>query len=165
MNKIIFPLDNYKVNSYKFGQDISRWGIHLGDDCNVKENTPVKAIANGEIVYSALHPGSVRKRNWGNIIIIQHKLYRKNKIYFSFYGHLGKRLKNTGEKVRKGEIIGFIGKSNSKDNGWWKSHLHFGVYTGPWNGEVLPGYYKKEQKRTKLSYWKNPTEWILKYSK
>jgi len=162
--KIIFPLDDYKANGCKFGQKVSGWGIHLGDDCNAKESTPVKAIANGEIVYSALHLGSIRKRNWGNIIIIQHEILN-DKIYFSLYGHLGKRLKNQGDKVKNGEVIGFVGKSNSPENGWWKSHLHFSIYTGPWNGEVLPGYYNEEQKRTKLSYWRNPTEWILKCSK
>jgi len=162
--KIISPLDDYKVNGYKFSEKVSGWGIHLGDDCNAKVDTPVKAIANGEIIYSAIHSGSIKKRNWGNIIIIKHEL-SKDKKYFSLYGHLGKRLKNQGDKIEAGEIIGYVGKANSAENGWWKSHLHFGIYTGPWNGEVLPGYYKEKQKRTELSYWENPTEWIMRYSK
>jgi murein DD-endopeptidase MepM/ murein hydrolase activator NlpD len=165
MSKIIFPLDNYKVSGYKFGQVVPGWGTHLGDDCDAKENTPVKSIVTGVVVYSALHPGSVRKRNWGNIIIIKHKVFRKRQFYYSLYAHLGKRLKKINDKIKKGEVVGYIGKSNCAENGWWPAHLHFAIYTGPWNDQVLPGYYKKEQKRTRLSYWKNPTEWISENSK
>ena len=117
-NKIDFPLDNCKVIGYRFGQEISGWGIHLGNDCSSKENIPVKSIANGKVVYSALHPGSKEKGNWGNIIIIEHKQFDKNKLFYSLYGHLGKRLKKIGDIVNRDEIIGTVGKAYSTENGW-----------------------------------------------
>ena len=163
--KIIFPLENYKISGAKFLQNVSSWGIHLGEDCKAKAGDAVKSIYRGEIVYSALHPGSSQKGNWGNIIIIRHKLLGKGQIFYSLYGHLGKGLENVGDKVKKGELVGYMGKAYSAENGWWPAHLHFAIYTGPWSGKILPGYYRKEQNRTKLSYWKNPTEWILKNSK
>ncbi len=168
--KIQFPLDDYEVNGFKFkkshcvyqGVD---WGVHLGEDCNKKAGTKVKAIGRGKVVYSALHPGSQEKRNWGNIIIIAHKNPTMRKVFLSLYAHLGKRLVFKGDKVEMGDTIGFIGKSNTPDNGWWQdSHLHFAIYTGMWNGKVLPGYYKKGQNLTKLSDWENPSRWMEKYS-
>jgi len=168
--KLQFPLNDYEVNGCKFKEsscvyDGVDWGIHLGEDCNEKVSTQVRTIGRGKVVYSALHPGSEKKRNWGNIIIIAHKNPATRKVFFSLYAHLGERHVLKGDSVELGDLIGFIGKSNTSENGWWKdSHLHFAIYTGPWNGKVLPGYYKKRQHRTKLSDWKNPSDFIENYT-
>jgi murein DD-endopeptidase MepM/ murein hydrolase activator NlpD len=166
---IQFPLDNYDANGHQFGQvGINNgvdWGIHLGDDCMTPEGTSVKAILPGKVIYSGLHPGSEKKPNWGNIIIIQHKHPKKENVICSLYGHLGERSKQAGDFVEKGEVIGYVGKGFSPENGWWKEHLHFAIYEGPWEDTVLPGYFKKEQHRTKISYWRNPVKWLQRYSK
>jgi len=50
------------------------------------------AVGRGKVVYSACHPGSKEKRNWGNVIIIAHKHPKTKKVFFSLYGHLAERL-------------------------------------------------------------------------
>jgi murein DD-endopeptidase MepM/ murein hydrolase activator NlpD len=165
--KLDFPLVRYRVNDYKFRQKtfIKKifWGIHLGKDIKRPKGTQVKSIGRGKVIYSALHPGTKKKGNWGNIIIIAHKNPRTKKVFFSLYAHLGKKLVRKGQKVELGKIIGIIGKKNTAENGWWPSHLHFGIYVGPWEGKVLPGYWKRGQKRTKISCWKEPTKFIRNY--
>lgn len=170
-----FPLKNWQVNDTKFlepqaysGVD---WGLHLGEDCNIRTGTPVKAIGRGKVVYSALHapqkpPLTEGKEgsNWGNVIIIAHKNPSTKKVFFSLYGHLGKRLLKKGDRVKRGQKIGEVAKGWSRENGWWKkSHLHFAIYAGPWKGEVLPGAYRKgAEGRTKLEDWIAPTEFLLR---
>lgn len=166
--KLIFPLTKYRVNGDRFKQDCTfknvHWGIHLGEDINRPSGTKVKCIGRGRVVYSALHAGTKKKGNWGNIIIIAHKRPKTKKIFFSLYAHLQKRLVKKGQSVALGQIIGTVGKANSPENGWWEDeHLHFAIYVGPWKKKVLPGYLKKGSKRTKVSCWKEPTKFINNY--
>lgn len=165
--KLDFPLEKYKVNSWKFKKKTTIkkvfWGIHLGEDVIRPAGTKVKSIGRGKVVYFALHQGSKKKGNWGNIIIIAHKKPKTRKTFFSLYAHLEKPLVCRNQAVELGEFIGSIGKKNTAQNGWWPAHLHFGIYIGPWNGRVLPGYWKRGQRRTKLAYWKEPTKFIKNY--
>ncbi|MCL5970055.1 MAG: serine hydrolase [Patescibacteria group bacterium] len=139
---VSLPTPHFKGNSYKFGEklvyDGIDWGKHLGQDFNIKAGTPIYNIADGIVVYSNLHQGSKEKPNWGNIIIVAHNL--KGEIIFSLYGHLGRKLVKEGDKVLKGNKIGEVGNAYTRDNGWWESHLHFGLYKGLFRGKVLPGY-------------------------
>ncbi len=167
--KIQYPLTDYTLNALGFGvhgiYEGRDWGVHLGEDVLQSHNTPVFSIGTGHVVYSAVHVGSVEKGNWGNIVIIGHKHPVTKKVFYALYGHLGTRTKNTDDKVKKGEVIGTVGKSNTPENGWWEEeHLHFSIYIGPWSDKILPGYYKKEQKRTHLEDWVNPSEFIKKYN-
>ncbi|MDX1536011.1 MAG: M23 family metallopeptidase [Candidatus Spechtbacterales bacterium] len=166
--KLEFPLKNYKVNSYDFMEECTYddvyWGFHLGEDINKRADTKVMAIGRGRVVYSALHPGTKEHSNWGNIIIIAHKHPKTKQVFFSLYAHMKERLVEKGDRVNGGDIIGSIGKANTPENGMWhESHLHFSIYTGPWKGKVLPGYYRKDQKLTKRNYWKRPSEFIERY--
>lgn len=166
--KLQFPLERYQVNSYGFGEDCAyngmHWGIHLGEDVNRSAGTPVVAAGKGRVVYSALHAGTKEKGNWGNIIIIAHKHPRTSKVFFSLYAHLQKRFVKKGDTVQAGRRLGIVGKRNTPENGWWdEAHLHFAMYTGPWKGKVLPGYWKKGSGRTKLAYWKEPAKFIKQY--
>jgi len=60
--KLAYPIQNYQVNSYKFGEKCKynniNWEIHLGVDINTKPKTKVFAIGRGKVVYSRLHKGS-----------------------------------------------------------------------------------------------------------
>lgn len=167
-----FPFKEWKVNSYKFRKSSSYdgvfWGNHLGEDCNVRAGTIIKTIGRGKVVYSALHaseksPKQGGHRNWGNIIIIAHK-HPSRKVFFSIYGHLGKRLVKKGDKVEEGQKIGRVARAWSRPNGWWEdAHLHLAIYFGPWRGKVLPGYWKEGNKRVRLENWVVPTDFIVKY--
>ncbi len=175
--KLMFPIGNFKNISSGFGEmnvyDNRLWGKHLGIDISAPFETKVFASGRGVVVYSKLHPGEfddeegkVLKRNWGGIVIIAHKDPKNKKVFYSLYGHLGKRYVKRGDAVEMGQFIGTIGKALSESNGVWEEeHLHFSIYAGPYHGKVLPGYYKQEENsRTEPEYWKEPISFIKNYS-
>lgn len=164
VRKITFPTGGFKTNSYRFGEecvyDGVKWGKHLGEDFNVKAKTPVISITKGKVVLSHIYPGKKEQRNWGNIIIIAHKI--KDRIIFSLYGHLGERFVKEGDVVEVGQKIGQIGKSLTPENGWWEDeHLHFGIFRGVFNGKVFPGYAPPG----KINEWIAPSEFFQNTSK
>lgn len=169
MSEYIYPLEEYEVNGLPFGKRTilngELWGIHLGEDCIVPAGTDVFAISNGKVVYSALHAGDEEKGNWGYIIIIEHTHPWTRRKFYSLYGHLGACHKRIGEKVKRGEPIGFIGKDYTSENGYWLAHLHFAIYTGPWKKKVLPGYWKEGDMETNPKHWAVPSEFIQAHSK
>ncbi|MDP3964627.1 MAG: M23 family metallopeptidase [bacterium] len=165
--RLIFPVEQYKVNGVPFGKrsviEGILWGLHLGEDCVLPAGTDVRACGRGTVVYAALHPGSEEKGNWGHIIIIRHKHAKTRKVFYSVYAHLGTSFKRIGEKVECGEPIGFVGEGFTSENGFWEAHLHFAIYTGPWKNDVLPGYWKEGEKRTRPEWWQSPSEFIKNY--
>lgn len=174
--KLIFPVGNFKNIASRFGEmnvfDKRLWGKHLGVDIASRFDTKVFSIGRGIVVYSKLHPGEfsedrkILKRNWGGIVIIAHKDPRNKKNFYSLYGHLGKRYVKRGDPVEMGDLIGTVGRSLSESNGAWEQeHLHFSIYTGPFHGKVLPGYYKEKEKSvTELEYWKEPVSFIKNFN-
>ncbi len=166
--KLVFPLEKYVVNGIPFGKRSEHngvlWGVHLGEDCIVPAGTDVKAAGRGTVVYAAYHAGSEEKGNWGNILIIRHKRPKSKEVFHTLYAHLGTCFKKMNDKVELGEPLGFVGEAFTPENGWWAAHLHFAVYTGPWNGEVLAGYWKEGDTRTRPEWWKSPSEFIKGYS-
>lgn len=173
--RLTLPLGDIKNISSDFRQrnayDKKYWGIHLGIDIEVPVGTEVFSAGRGVVVYSKIHPGvfspegKILKRNWGGIVIIAHKNLKEKKIFYSLYGHLGKRYVKKGDTVEIGELIGRIGKSMTESNGIWEDeHLHFAIYDGPYHAKVLPGYYKEEEKNTNLKFWQDPFDFIKKYN-
>ena len=175
--RLIFPVGDFKNISSGFGEmnvyDEKLWGKHLGIDISVPAETKVFAIGRGVVAYSKLHPGEfsedgkLLKRNWGGIMIIAHKNPKDKKVFYSVYGHLGKRYFKKGDLIEIGDLIGVIGKSLSESNGGWEEeHLHFGIYSGPFHDKVLPGYYKEngDKSTTEVAYWKEPVAYIKNYN-
>jgi murein DD-endopeptidase MepM/ murein hydrolase activator NlpD len=174
---LMFPIGNFRNITSGFGEmniyDDKLWGKHLGVDIASPYETKIFSIGRGVVVYSKLHPGEfseesgeLLKRNWGGIVIIAHKDPQTKKNFYSIYGHLGKRYVKRGDSVEMGGLIGLVGKSMSESNGAWdEEHLHFGIYTGPFHGKVLPGYFKEESPiQTDLDDWKEPISFIKSYN-
>lgn len=170
-----YPIGNFKNVSLSFGKpssyDGKYWGMHLGVDLDIPESTKVFSAGRGVIVYSKLHPGEfspdgkIAQRNWGGIIVIAHKNPIDKKIFYSLYGHLGKRFVKKGDRVELGDIIGACGKAMSESNGIWEQeHLHFAIYRGPFHGRVLPGYYNEQEEKTRPEDWTDPIEFVKNYN-
>lgn len=174
--KLIYPIENFhdeindqfRDNGFFKGKD---WGIHLGVDFSLPAETKVFSIGRGTVVYSKLHPAeideqdNIKKQNWGGIVIVVHKNPKTKKLFYSLYGHLGKRYVKKGDLIEMGELIGTIGKSRSKLNGGWtEEHLHFAIYHGPYHDKVLPGYFNEKQGLTKIEYWSEPINFIKLYN-
>lgn len=182
--KLILPLAKINKNdiALKFNEHFIEetpgkkeidWGMHMGIDIKSPFETKVFSIGRGVVVYSKLHAGEfspkgkkILKRNWGGIVIIVHQNPKNKKFFYSLYGHLGKRYVKKGDFVEMGEMIGTIGKAMTESNGIWENeHLHLAIYVGPFHERVLPGYYKRGNKITKLLYWKDPMSFIKRYNR
>ncbi|MDH4330113.1 MAG: M23 family metallopeptidase [Candidatus Moranbacteria bacterium] len=162
------PLKDYRVNGSPFGKDCTyegvNWGIHLGEDVICEGGTKIFSIGRGRVVHCQLHAGTKEKGNWGWVAIIAHKNPKTKKVFFSICGHMGRVFVSKGDTVELGQKIGTIGASNTPENGFWETpHLHFAIFTGPWQRKILPGYFKPEHKRTKLEWWVSPKEFIERY--
>lgn len=89
---------------------------HYGIDLIAPKEDPVKAVMDGTVILSSF------TANDGNIIQIQHA---NNLI--SVYKHNSALLKKSGDYVKAGESIAFIGNSGDHSDG---PHLHFELWDG-----------------------------------
>ena len=96
---------------------------HKGVDYAAPTGTPVKATGNGTVVYLG------RKGGYGRVIVLKH-----GGTYSTLYGHLSAYARNlsTGNKVKQGQIIGYVGMSGLATG----PHLHYefrvnGVHRNP----------------------------------
>lgn len=170
-----FPLAGYLRSVGKpFGTrceyDGVDWGTLLGDDCAEQPGTVVRAVGAGRVVYAKLHPPRPdKKRNWGNLVVIAHRDAKPEsttgKHFFSVYGGVAQLLVTTGDLVCVGQALGEVAQPLSAEGGGWEhSGIFFGIYTGPWDGNVLPGYYREDQRLTRPEWWWQPHLFITAYN-
>ncbi len=97
--------------------------IHLGIDFWLPTHTPVHALLDGEIVTTVNDDAS---KGYGGLIILKHQIASLE--FYTLYGHLtieSTHQKQLGEKIKKGECIGYLG--DPTENGNWAPHLHFQI--------------------------------------
>ena len=119
----ILPV-NGKITSYygwRIHPTLGTKKFHDGIDIGVKQNTPVKAVAEGKVIKAEWYNG------YGKYIEIDHG----NNI-ISFYGHLNEYKVSKGQLVKQGQVIALSGNtagigSNGKVMTTGE-HLHFGVH-------------------------------------
>lgn len=165
------PLTPYQLSPdyLKFGERIRRhvvlWATHLGDDVVVEPGTPVQASGDGEVVWSEMRLGSEGHRNWGGVVIIGHTHAITQQPFYSVYGHMKDLAVKVGQPIKAGQLLGHVAASYTPENGWWKvPHLHFAIYTGPWQNDILPGYKRPEERQTKMQWWHDPQPFIERYN-
>lgn len=103
---------------------------HNGIDYGSSYGTPVKATADGTVVFEGFgqrHPwmGGVA----GLCILLKHR-----KAY-SGYCHLSRTIVNNGQKVKRGQVIGYTGNTGKVTG----PHLHFETF--PLNPDFANGFY------------------------
>jgi len=91
---------------------------HDGIDVSAPSGTPIKAAADGEVVFSG------KIRGYGNIILLRH-----TDESFTAYAHNRINMVNEGKSVSQGEIIAEVGRTGRTTG----SHLHFEIRR---NGKV-----------------------------
>ncbi len=124
----IRPLKNMYVVTSGFGRRyhpiLKTLRAHKGIDITAPKGTPVYATADG--VVSNEDAGS----GYGICVVINHGY-----TYKSLYAHLSKKAVRPGQKVKRGQLIGYVGSSGMASG----SHLHYEVIK---NGQhVNPVYY------------------------
>ncbi len=168
-DRLTFPIESYSVEGYPFGARVrSRfilWARHLGDDILADPGTPVVSIGQGHVVWSEIRPGAEKKRNWGGVVIVGHMNKHDQTPFFSVYGHMKDLTVKVGDTVQAGTTLGVVAAGLTPENGWWKlPHLHFGIYVGPWTNQVLAGYARPFEGRTRFRWWKSPQAFIDTYN-
>jgi len=116
----IRPVDGGYLNStfgYRIDPIDNVKRFHHGQDITVKSGSPVYAPADGEIK-RAYYVGG-----FGNHIKIDHGLG-----YTTLFAHLSKLKVKHGQKVKRGEIIGYSGNTGRST----APHLHYEIH---YNGE------------------------------
>jgi len=94
--------------------------FHAGMDFSAKSGTPIYATGDG-VVDRADNTAS----GYGNHIVIRHGFG-----YETLYGHLSKYNVRSGQRVKRGDIIGYVGSTGRSE----APHLHYEVHK---NGEVV----------------------------
>ena len=92
---------------------------HSGIDISAEKGQPVYATADG-VVQSAGYTG-----DYGNLIVLKHAFGLSTR-----YGHLSAYHVKTGDAVKRGDVIGYIG-STGRSTG---SHLHYEILV---NGQLM----------------------------
>lgn len=96
---------------------------HNGLDIGTPVGTPVLAAADGEVVAVDDNDRSRwSKYQYGKYIVIK---YQNN--LANIYGHLSQQSVSVGQKVNRGQIIGYSGNTGYSTG----AHLHFGLYWWP----------------------------------
>lgn len=86
--------------------------FHAGIDIAAPTGTPIVATADGLVIFS----GYVR--GYGYVVIIYHGYG-----YTTLYAHMSGREVKTGERVVKGKVIGYVGRTGRTTG----PHLHYEV--------------------------------------
>jgi len=98
--------------------------MHAGLDFSAPQGTPIYATANGTVRLATYSDAG-----YGNHVIINHGYG-----YETLYGHMVRIKARAGQKVSRGEIIGYVG-STGKSTG---PHCHYEVHK---NGQKLDPVY------------------------
>jgi murein DD-endopeptidase MepM/ murein hydrolase activator NlpD len=94
--------------------------MHEGMDFTAKTGTPIFATGDG-VVARADNTAS----GYGNHIVLRHGFG-----YETLYGHLSKYKCRAGQKVKRGDVIGYVGSTGRSE----APHLHYEVHK---NGKVV----------------------------
>ena len=93
--------------SSEWNPGIGHWGV----DLVAPENTPVKAVGEGTVVFAGFTSGG------GHTVMVQHERSR-----VPVYMHNSRTLVSSGDRVGQGEPIAIIGNTGDHSSG---PHLHF----------------------------------------
>ena len=93
---------------------------HYGVDVTAPTDTPIKAVANGTVIFSEWTAET------GYVIILEHK-----DGLLSVYKHNGSLNKGQGDIIRSGEVIASVGNTGELTTG---PHLHFELWS---NGNAV----------------------------
>ncbi|MFN3818400.1 M23 family metallopeptidase [Blastomonas sp.] len=89
--------------------------MHSGIDFRARSGTPIYATADGVVNYSG------RKGGYGNFVRIAH-----GGNIASGYGHMSRIAVSNGTRVRRGQVIGYVGSTGLSTG----PHLHYELYRG-----------------------------------
>jgi murein DD-endopeptidase MepM/ murein hydrolase activator NlpD len=111
----VWPVRGYLSASFGNRKDpfTGQWDFHPGIDISTPSGTKILAPADGVVVSSG------KKGAYGNAIVIDH-----GHGIVTRYGHMEAFSVRPGQRVRRGDVIGFVGNTG-RSTGY---HLHYEVW-------------------------------------
>jgi murein DD-endopeptidase MepM/ murein hydrolase activator NlpD len=110
------PLRHARITSgfsyRRYHPILKRYRPHHGTDFGARRGTPLLAVNSGKVIFSGWKGG------YGKVVKIKH-----GGGYVSLYAHQSRTRVKRGQKVKKGQVIGYVG-STGRSTG---PHLHFGL--------------------------------------
>lgn len=104
---------------------------HNGIDFGAPIGTPVLASESGRVISVDDQDRFCRKGAYGKYVMIKHP----NGLT-TLYAHLSKYIVKEGDKIERGQVIGYIGKTGYATG----PHLHFTVFATQTIPKASPGY-------------------------
>jgi murein DD-endopeptidase MepM/ murein hydrolase activator NlpD len=117
------PAFGYVSSRYGYRRTMYGSDQHGGYDIAGRNGTPIVATADGTVVFSGWAGA------YGNMVEVEHAYG-----WSTVYGHCSKLAVSVGDRVKAGEVVGFIG-STGKSTG---PHVHYEVRV---NGRAVNPYY------------------------
>ncbi|MCP4413667.1 MAG: peptidoglycan DD-metalloendopeptidase family protein [Gammaproteobacteria bacterium] len=120
-NPVDFSYISSKFNPRRYHPILKRVKAHNGVDYRAPKGTPVRAAGDGKVITS-----TYSKYN-GHHVFIQH-----GQKYITKYLHFTKRKVRRGQRVKQGQVIGYVGSTGLAQ----AAHLHYeflvnGVHRNP----------------------------------
>jgi murein DD-endopeptidase MepM/ murein hydrolase activator NlpD len=146
------PVRNPRITSHfnprRWHPILKRYRPHNGTDFGGRRGVPLLAIGTGRVSFSGWKGG------YGKVVQVKHK-----NGFESLYAHMSKRRVKRGQKVKRGEILGYMGNTGRSTG----THLHLGLkYRGRWVNPMR--YLNKKRNRTILKkFTKVKEETVTKY--
>lgn len=114
-----YPVHTYITSRYgmRLHPVYHRWTLHDGTDFGASCGTPVRAAAAGRVIAMYYNVG------YGRRVIIDHG-YMRGAGVSTTYNHLRRYSTHPGERVKRGEVIGYVGSTGYSTG----CHLHFMVF-------------------------------------
>ncbi|WP_020387049.1 M23 family metallopeptidase [Kribbella catacumbae] len=114
-----YPLNTYITSPFgmRFHPVLHYWKLHDGTDFGGGCGTPIRAAASGVVTDKYYNGG------YGNRLFVSHGVIDGSSIT-TVYNHLSKYKARVGQRVAKGQIIGYVGTTGYSTG----CHLHFMVY-------------------------------------
>jgi septal ring factor EnvC (AmiA/AmiB activator) len=94
--QVVAPFGKFKHP--EFAAEVVRKGV----DIEAPLGEGIQAVEKGRVVYADRFSG------YGRMVVVDH-----GERYYTIYGHLSEIIKKTGDEVRRGEILGRVGDSDS----------------------------------------------------
>ncbi len=116
------PLRHTRITSSfsyrRYHPILKRYRPHHGTDFGAKRGTPLLAINSGKVIFAGWMNG------YGKVVKIKH-----DRSYTSLYAHQSRIRVKRGQKVKKGQVIGYVGNTGRSTG----PHLHLGLMkNGRW---------------------------------
>lgn len=133
----VYPLNRWYQSS-NYGYDENRY--HYAVDLATSEGSSVKAVGNGEVIYSGVYWRVTGVSSCGGLVIQVRHTY-KGVNYISLYMHMLSSNVSVGTKVSAGQVIGTSGGGSQSiakygDQCTGGAHLHFVMAYAGTNGGI-----------------------------